>query len=648
MKQIIDNSREIYFSPSFFSEILSSGIDERVHENYLESNFDLYSEIKKYTPNNISSKFREMRYIPLSNGELDYEKDLWDFSSYMIVRYSKRKIHFENVPHVFKNDVKDFDLLLILKGNIKISSVISKHMQLRKFLNFIYRRGIYRIRDIDYDDVLDFMYSLELTKATYGHYQILLEDFFSIYDMEHGTQIFSPKIIELCQRTQFSNRVKAERKHNRRHPIPEEYFDKLISLLYRIMNDINESENTRASAAILLIDSQIGLRASELSLLEVNSIETIRINEKNFRMIHYKIIKTARGGKGYFESVTFINDLSFAAYNVLVDLFSENRKIKGTNLLFCPMNVELPADPSNYLVYLKKVCILYADELDSRNSLFKHELSGVISADKFSKNTLNLAFNKSPLCKLKNVNKDTEFYFPVLHQFRHTVVDRLYKSGVELEYIRRYMGHLCSDMTANYVNFGDSHLKENVDFSNNVLKTYLSGDAEILGGSGKQLMQRIDEWLIQNEYNIQDDLEEVIIKLGKIVPIRAKHGGMCIKGQKITDACSVDSKTDEFFCACGICPNICHFYFMLDVTYSDFQAAIKIYEHNMRNGYTRQSEKEKSKIKHLIVNRLVPEVTELEREISKKGLNLVVSRHPELKEIIDNLDEIKLEVQVWS
>ena len=75
---------------------------------------------------------------------------------------------------------------------------------------------------------------------------------------------------------------------------------------------------------------------------------------------------------------------------------------------------------------------------------------------------------------------------------------------------------------------------------------------------------------------------------------------MCIKGAKLTDACSVDIMTDEFYCTCGICPNICHFFFHADVSYADFLASKKYMTIYLLNDFKHQAEKEKSKISFLI------------------------------------------------
>lgn len=106
--------------------------------------------------------------------------------------------------------------------------------------------------------------------------------------------------------------------------------------------------------------------------------------------------------------------------------------------------------------------------------------------------------------------------------------------------------------------------------------------------------------------------------------------------------------TDEFYCACGICPNICHFFFHADVSYADFLASKKIYDYNLLNGFKRQAEKEKSKISFLIKNRLLPEIEELEKVLSEKGKAYLITKYPNVSAVIEHLDDIKKDIQKWN
>ena len=89
------------------------------------------------------------------------------------------------------------------------------------------------------------------------------------------------------------------------------------------------------------------------------------------------------------------------------------------------------------------------------------------------------------------------------------------------------------------------------------------------------------------------------------IPIRAKNGGFCIKSNPRRE-CRHDAKTDEFMCAYGCCPNHCHMYFMLAITYKKVQTLIKTYEYNLKSGFKNASEKEAYKLNYAIINDIRP------------------------------------------
>ena len=54
------------------------------------------------------------------------------------------------------------------------------------------------------------------------------------------------------------------------------------------------------------------------------------------------------------------------------------------------------------------------------------------------------------------------------------------------------------------------------------------------------------------------------------------------------------------------------------------------------------------KTQRIIEDRIVPELEELENQIAKQGIEKILSNHPNLKDIISNLENIKKEVEEWQ
>lgn len=628
---------ELYIRPQFFN--LIGAVPTTSMPNIDIENREIFTELHKYNNFPIVSKFKEMRYIPLSGGNLDYESNCWDFSQYTLLTNAHDRFHFESCVEIFRDDLKDYVLLRILSSNIKISTLYSELVILRHFFNYLAGTGLYRIDGIEDSDVEKYFISLNISATTFIKRQKVIKEFLKLYDAEHKTEVLTPGIEELCKRMDPS-KLKAIVKAARRKSIPDDFYNKLLSKLIHIMHDENELSKKRGLAAMLVIDSQTGLRASELSLLEANSIEEVDIDGKIAKMIKYKIVKSVRGGNNeYINAITYINDISFEAYKVATEVFSENRKNRNTNYLCCFPEAKLPVDTDSYRNFMKEVCIKYNKELGSTNEKLKGTLSGEMSKSSF---ILDIARNNKELQATVNDFPDNQvFYYPLVHQYRNTVVVGLLRRDVKLEFVRRYMGHLSEEMTAAYAESYDTDMQENLAVSESTLSTIISGEAKLLGPSADRLTAGINAWIESHQLNVATDMDEIIEGLEKVVPIRAKRGGVCIKGSKLTNACSIDVQTDEFMCAVGLCSNICHFYFNADESYADYKEAMATYTFNKENGFTRQTEKEYTKVTYILRNRLGPEMVELVKEIKQIGEQEVLKRHPNLEEVLNNIEEIK-------
>lgn len=606
---------------------------------------NVYTEIHKYSDSSIVSKFKEIRYIPLSGGNLDYESDYWDFSKYTVVTTRCARFNFGFCAEIFRDDLKDFVLLRILSSNIKVTSLSDEFMRVRSFLNYLAETGLYRIEGIDNRDVENFLSLQKVSAMTFLKYQKAIKIFLQLYDAEYGTELLTPEVQELCKRMEHS-KLQAMIIAARRKSIPDDFYNKLLSRLIQIMHDENESDYNRGLAAMLVIDSQTGLRASELSLLEADTVEEIDIEGETAKMIHYKIVKTARGCTGTIDEITYINDISYEAYKVALKVFSENRLKRNSTYLCCPDRAALPLETSIYIKFLKRVCVKYHEEIGTTNAELKGILSGEITKEVAVRTYDSQYWGFKEL--LSSFSDEQVFYYPLVHQFRNTVVVGLLRRGIKLEFVRRYMGHLSEEMTAAYAESYDTDMQENLAVSESTLSTIISGEAKLLGPSASRLMAGINAWIDSHQLNVATDMDEIIEGLEKLVPIRAKRGGVCIKGSKLTNACSVDAQTDEFMCAVGLCSNICHFYFNADESYADYKEAMATYTFNKENGFTRQAEKEYTKATHILRNRLGPEIVELVKEINQIGTQEVLKRHPNLEDVLNNIEEIKEAVDGYT
>ena len=68
-------------------------------------------------------------------------------------------------------------------------------------------------------------------------------------------------------------------------------------------------------------------------------------------------------------------------------------------------------------------------------------------------------------------------------------------------------------------------------------------------------------------------------------------------------------------------------------------------QYNTEHGFINEKERETKRLQLLIKNYLSPEIKELEAELNTKGLDETKRLYSHLKQIIDNLERIKLEVK---
>ena len=151
---------------------------------------------------------------------------------------------------------------------------------------------------------------------------------------------------------------------------------------------------------------------------------------------------------------------------------------------------------------------------------------------------------------------------------------------------------------------------------------------------------------IHTNNDVYKNIEDMVAVIGERYIIRAKLVGVCVKLAPTT--CATDDVSDKMLCAYGYCKNILHFFYMLDVSYASFKALIQSYEANVRGNHINAAQHELKRIHNQIKMRLEPELEQLDKEMKLKGVEFIMSEHPQLEEIIKNLDSIKEEIKQWK
>lgn len=83
------------------------------------------------------------------------------------------------------------------------------------------------------------------------------------------------------------------------------------------------------------------------------------------------------------------------------------------------------------------------------------------------------------------------------------------------------MAHLSCEMEGYYVRPTKKNPQEDINFSLDVLKQIVSGETNLLGGASG-LIEKINQFISENNYNVATDLDEICEKLSAKIPIRQK------------------------------------------------------------------------------------------------------------------------------
>lgn len=393
--------------------------------------------------------------------------------------------------------------------------------------------------------------------------------------------------------------------------------------------------STRMTAAMLVILSQTGLRLGDLLCITTDSlIEKKLVKSGNVtHYIHYIAKKPSKAHAPVLEFNIFSNSLTTEAFKIMLKLRKTCENSKGHKYL-----------------YVLPTVARSKDEYPLQRFRFKKEYQKIMYT--YLHNESLMEWYGIPPCIYQTWNKEKKekekitLNIPESRQYRVHLCTALYEKGVPLVYIQRYMSHLSDYMMGYYVRPKDTY-QENISYSEQVIKEIVEEDITPLGGNliGKDIKTNIQKFIEDNGFNVKTDIETIMKELGNKVIIRGKTGGVCIKTSLMP--CSKDARTNEMMCAYNLCPNLFHFYYMIDVTYLNFKTLQETYKTMKSNGNTKAAQKELNKLKDLSRRRLIPELDELEKELTKKGFNTVIDQHPSIIEIIENKDDIRKEINLW-
>lgn len=571
-----------------------------------------------------------------------YSSDVWDFNAINDTSKgaSEYKITFRNTPEEHIEDLKD-TAIIYLKLTGKISSARKRVASIRLFLKWMNENDIYSFDLLTAKDLENYFEEkiTERSISTFIVHRVSLKLFFLYQKLFWGFNAYDSIEDAFVSNEKFEN---AARMASRLPDIPKDYFNNFLAECVKFLNDESADLWLRGAACILVLLSQTGLRISEVLSLKINCIETIwdSIHGKKLAYLTYPTWKRVRRANVKEIVKTFVNEFTVIAVNTLTTIYAKDRERLGVSFLYLGGSRNLarnhyPVAGSSFSeTYLRLGMAVNAAGfhiVDIKNE----EWERVLSVRKITK--------KSHI--QKQYPGTHTIMLPKFHQFRVYLCTALYEKGVSLEYIEEFMGHLSPAMESYYIRPKDSR-QENLAAAKKILSGIVTGETRILGDT-QGLTEKIRAFIAQGHYNVATDLEEIVNQLSRRIPIRQKTGGVCIKSSMLRE-CSSDAMTNEFYCAYGVCPNIFHFFYMVDISFKQCQELEETISYNSINGYVKQVEKETNMFRIVYEKKLVPEFKDLKAMIKTKGADYVRLEYPETAYFVDNIIEVEGIMDKWK
>ena len=567
--------------------------------------------------------------IPLRDSKIKFNDDIWNFNPYFEgINDDSLKINFTKLESPVLEYCKFFVLYGIM-GKKKISTVNLRMSGFKSvYLHIVEQTNHKSLSLITTDDIIDEIKNRN-SSSTGEHnlyesiYQVYL---FIINNYQLNLPVDLKKMKLLTIAAKSLSRRTAEKLPN----IPEAYYQAINSKALEVMRNSKEEYNTRATACTIVMIAHLGLRLGDLLALRIGQLFTKTLpSGTEVHYIHYKSRKPSKPHDALLEFDIYSDSVCAEAFQTLIKIRKKCELSKGNDYLYV----------LNHTIHTK-------DELPIPNYRFNLEYL------RFLKNYLpeESVKNWKGITKAKyNINPCKNKYImlsaPDTRQYRVYVCTDLYNRNVPLTYIQRYMGHLSEYMLGYYVRPKDTY-QENITYSEKVIKEIAGDDLKPIGGTmGEELRENIKKAIAEEGLDVATDIEEIVKRFGDKVVIRGKLGGVCIKTSLIP--CSKDARSNEILCAYNLCPNLFSFFYMVDISYGDFKTLQQTYEHTKRQGQLRAAEKELHKLKSLCNRRLIQELDELDKELSRKGESVILDKYPNLIDIIEHKSEISEEIALW-
>lgn len=576
--------------------------------------------------------------VSIDKPKISFDDNIWDFNLYFVSHNKSRiRLRFEGFPEVIRNSVKLYSAHRLISG-VQLETVEGELCRLTTFFSIM--KGCYPSKD---------PYSVTNREINHVFDQWTsckqrAKPLFSLYHLYTFIAVKEERKLRIDFK-ELNRQVKDARVKDRQAVgyrktpnIPEEYARKIQRAALDVLRNDDAEYNMRMAAGYILLSMWTGLRTSELASIKRDALYSEKVNQgaSEAYFIYYSCSKKSKTNNHEYYQTTFCPELAVEAFKTLVTLKKSNKFTNQSEYLFCFQThsggmLETPICPATatFMVDTFFTKYLLEDAVKDWEGISKRN-----------------AYNYKDFRKKGKDKMVMQISVPTITQYRVHLCSYFYSHGVDLPFIEINMGHMSCDMAAYYYRKEDETHKKELKTAETFLRNIIGNDYEPLGVNGKAIKKDMKSILARTNYDVYKNIEDMVAVIGERYIIRAKLVGVCVKLAPTT--CATDDVSDKMLCAYGYCKNILHFFYMLDVSYASFKALIQSYEANVRGNHINAAQHELKRIHNQIKMRLEPELEQLEKEMKLKGVEFIMSEHPQLDEIIKNLDSIKEEIKQWK
>lgn len=367
---------------------------------------------------------RIIDWVPAGHFLVDFQQDRWDFRDGFRMQYRYQNlIDFNSCHEEVKDHVKGFAVKNIDEGT-KISTLHTTIRILTQVLNSAItdsrRKMLLFLGTTDVTDAIKKTQNSLYDQLT-AH--ILISRFVEYLEKEENMHLCIDLKLLDRDKKYVSDRLGARHQHTHHPDIPNELFDELISMFDRVMRDESIALNDRLTAGIMLIDSQIGLRKSELPALETDFFNTYLCDDGIERpYIVYNCIKAAKGDVESIPFTTICTALCRETIEYYMQLRDKCVYAHDTDFLYIQdpvpgrkRNGQFPIDTQTAENIYQRLCIRHIPDVVMK------DWKGIK--------------------KIKVTRKEELYSIPTIHSFRVHFASMLYKAGYPLDFIECAMSH---------------------------------------------------------------------------------------------------------------------------------------------------------------------------------------------------------------